>query len=109
MAIACAPPAAYTSSTPSRAHAASTVSSGSPPRPDCGGLATARPPTPAAWAATTFITTELGNTASPPGTYSPTRWTGTQRWCTLATYTTEVLLGCGCSDTCARHALRISN
>src|SRR5439155_26162418 len=64
MAIACAPPTAYTSSTSSSAQAASTYGSGSPV---CfwGGLVTAIEPTPATWAGTTFITTLDGYTASP--------------------------------------------
>ena len=41
------------------------------------------PITPAIWAGTTFITTLEGYTASPPGTYRPTRRTGTQRWVTV--------------------------
>ena len=39
--------------------------------------------TPATCAGTTFITTLDGYSASPPGTYSPTRRTGTQRWVTV--------------------------
>ena len=51
-----APPAAYTSVTPSSAQAASTVASGQPVL-RCGGDVTAMPETPATWAGTTFITT----------------------------------------------------
>src|SRR6201999_895631 len=40
--------------------------------------------TPATCAGTTFITTLDGYTALPPGTYSPTRSTGTQRSVTVA-------------------------
>ncbi len=60
MATACAPPAAYTSSTPSSAHAARIVGCGRPPNSACGGEATASEATPASWAGTTFITTEDG-------------------------------------------------
>src|SRR6476620_10531078 len=79
-AIACAPPIAYTSSIPSRAHTANTVGCGSPPYSFCGGEATARDGTPATCAGTTFMTTLDARGARPPGTYSPTRWTGTKRW-----------------------------
>ena len=58
MAMACAPPAACTSSMPSSAHAASTAGLGRPS--GCGGDATAICPTPATWAGTTFISTEDG-------------------------------------------------
>ena len=40
--------------------------------------------TPAIWAGTTFITTLEGYTALPPGTYRPTRSTGTHRSVTVA-------------------------
>ncbi len=40
--------------------------------------------TPATWAGTTFMITLEANGASPPGTYSPTRLTGTIRWVTTA-------------------------
>ena len=60
MASACAPPAACTSVTPSSAQAASTAGCGRPPNSLCGGLATAISLTPAAWAGTTFITTDDG-------------------------------------------------
>src|SRR6202012_2624377 len=50
----------------------------------CGGLATTSEPTPAACAGTTFITTLDGYTAFPPGTYRPTRSTGTHRSVTVA-------------------------
>src|SRR4029450_3732091 len=78
-AIACAPPIAYTSSTPSSAHTASTVGCGSPAYSFCGGDATASEPTPATCAGTTFITPLDASGARPPGTYSPTRPTGTSR------------------------------
>ncbi|CAM5647361.1 hypothetical protein SCYAM73S_03921 [Streptomyces cyaneofuscatus] len=60
IATAWAPPAAYTSSTPSRAQAARIVGCGSPPKSSCAGEATAMPSTPASWAGTTFMTTEDG-------------------------------------------------
>ena len=56
--MACAPPTAWTSSTPSSAHAASTGGCGRPS--SCGGEATAICGTPATWAGTTFISTEEG-------------------------------------------------
>src|SRR5947207_7372200 len=90
MATAWAPPTAYTSATPSRAHAASTKGCGRPVS-FCGGLATARDSTPATWAGTTFMTTDDGYTASPPGTYRPTRATGRQRWVTVPPGTTVVV------------------
>ena len=76
MATACAPPAAYTSSMPSSAHAARMVGCGQPSLSVCGGLTTAMDSTPATLAGTTFITTLDGYTARPPGTYNPTRRTG---------------------------------
>src|SRR6516165_5868670 len=79
-----APPTAHTSSTPSRRAAARIVGCGSPPKRACGGVATTRDPTPAIWAGTTFITTLDGYTALPPGTYSPTLATATQRSVTVA-------------------------
>src|SRR5262245_14580574 len=78
-AIAWAPPIAYTSSTPSSAQTASTVGCGKPPYSFCGGDATASDSTPATWAGTTFMTTLDASGARPPGTYSPTRPTGTSR------------------------------
>ena len=57
MAMAWAPPTAYTSSISSSAQAARMVAFGRPSLSFCGGLATARDGTPASWAATTFITT----------------------------------------------------
>ena len=60
IATAWAPPTAYTSSTPSSAHAARIVGCGSPPNSFCGGDASAMDSTPASWAGTTFITTEEG-------------------------------------------------
>src|SRR4051794_16161011 len=79
IAMAWAPPAADTSSMPNRAHAARTAGCGSPSLSACGGEATASELTPAASAGTTFITTLLGYATRPPGTYRPTRRTGTQR------------------------------
>src|ERR1700736_1717708 len=87
-ATAWAPPTAHTSSTPSSRGAARIVGGGSPVnRPcdaACGGLATTSEPTPAACAGTTFMTTLDGYTAFPPGTYRPTRSTGTHRSVTVA-------------------------
>ena len=57
IAMAWAPPAAYTSSMPSNAQAASTTGCGQPSLSRCGGEVTARDSTPATWAGTTFITT----------------------------------------------------
>jgi hypothetical protein len=68
MATAWAPPTAYTSSTPSSAHAARIVRSGRPPSSRRGGVATAMLDTPATWAGITFISTLDGSGASPPGT-----------------------------------------
>ncbi len=71
-ATACAPPTAHTSSTPSSAPAAARiVGCGRPPNAACGGDATTSDSTPAACAGTTFITTDDGYTALPPGTYRP--------------------------------------
>ncbi|CAB4546837.1 unannotated protein [freshwater metagenome] len=67
-AIACAPPIANTSVIPSSAHAANIVGCGKPPNSFCGGEATAMLATPAICAGITFINTELGYTARPPGT-----------------------------------------
>ncbi len=60
MASACAPPTACTSVMPSSAQAARTAGCGRPPNSRCGGDATAIDSTPAAWAGTTFITTDDG-------------------------------------------------
>src|SRR5690606_40337158 len=95
MPIAWAPPTAYTSSMPSSAHAARIVGCGSPSKSFCGGEATAMDVTPAACAATTFMTTELGYTASPPGTYRPTRATGIHLWLTFAPAARSTLTGGG--------------
>jgi hypothetical protein len=54
-------------------------------------VATAIDCTPAICAGTTFMTTELSSGARPPGTYSPTRRTGTQRSVTLPPGTTSVV------------------
>src|SRR6478735_12627772 len=79
IAIAWAPPTAYTSSTPSSAQAARIVGCGRPLNSACGGEASAIDRTPATCAGTTFISTLDTSGASPPGTYSPTRPTGTLR------------------------------
>src|SRR6478609_3347550 len=84
IAIAWAPPTAYTSSTPSSAHAARFVGCTAPPNSRCGGLASAIDSTPAVWAGTTFISTLETSGARPPGTYRPTRPTGTLRCVTRA-------------------------
>ena len=55
--MACAPPTAYTSSTPSSAQAARIVGWGRPSNSFCAGENTAIDATPATWAGTTFITT----------------------------------------------------
>ena len=68
MAIAWAPPTAYTSSTPSRWHSASTFGCGSPPNSRCGGEASAIEGTPATCAGTTFMITLEASGARPPGT-----------------------------------------
>ena len=68
MAIAWAPPTAYTSSTPSSAQAARIVGCGSPPWAACGDDVSAMEGTPATWAGTTFITTLETSGATPPGT-----------------------------------------
>src|SRR3954449_11142653 len=91
MAMACAPPTAYTSVTPSSAHAANTPGSGIPPWSRCGGEATAIDSTPAICAGTTFMTTRDSNGARPPGTYRPTRRTGSQRSVTVPPGTTWVV------------------
>src|ERR671921_2362042 len=83
IAIAWAPPTAYTSSTPSSAHAARIVGCGSPPFSFCGEDVSAIEPTPATCAGTTFMTTLDTSGATPPGTYSPTRRTGTIRCVTV--------------------------
>src|SRR3954468_13947524 len=76
---------------PSSAHAARTPGSGRPPWSRCGGEATAIEPTPAICAGTTFITTLESSGANPPGTYSPTRRTGSQRSVTVPPGTTWVV------------------
>ena len=48
--------------------------------------------TAAIWAGITFIITLLGYTARPPGTYKPTRSTGTHRSVTVPPSTTFVIL-----------------
>ena len=60
IATAVAPPAAYTSSTPSSAQAARIVGCGSPSNSACGGEARAIDSTPASCAGTTFMITEDG-------------------------------------------------
>ena len=57
MAMAWAPPTAYTSSTPSRAHSPRIEGCGSPPYSACGGELTATDLTPATCAGTTFMIT----------------------------------------------------
>ena len=69
--MACAPPAACTSVTPSSAHAASTAGCGAPSNSGCGGDATAISATPATSAGMTFISTDDGYATRPPGTYTP--------------------------------------
>ena len=73
IAIAWAPPTAYTSVMPSSSQAARIVGCGRPgphsPKPVVwGGLARAIEPTPATWAGTTFISTLETSGARPPGT-----------------------------------------
>ena len=68
IAIAWAPPTAYTSSTPSSAQAARIVGCSEPPNSFCGGLDSAIDVTPATWAGTTFIRTLDTSGARPPGT-----------------------------------------
>ena len=68
MAIAWAPPTAYTSSTPSRWHRARMDGCGQPEWSRCGGEASAIEATPATWAGTTFMITLEASGASPPGT-----------------------------------------
>src|SRR5436190_17719681 len=89
-ATACAPPTVHTSSTPSSAHAASTVGCGRPLCSFCGGEHTTSDSTPAVCAGTTFMMTLDGYTARPPGTYRPTRRTATQRSVTVPPSTTLV-------------------
>ena len=97
MAMAWAPPTAYTSSTPRMAQVARMVLSG---RPSAvfGGVAMASDSTPAAWAGTAFMMTELGYTALPPGTYRPTRCTGIQRSATRAPGARSVWKSSGTCD-----------
>ena len=73
MAIAWAPPTAYTSSISRSAQAARIVGwgrpAGAPPKDSFwGGEARAMEGTPAAWAGTTFISTLETSGARPPGT-----------------------------------------
>ncbi len=91
IATATAPPAAYTSSTPSSAQAARMVGCGRPSNSACGGEASAMDSTPASWAGTTFMTTEDGYTERPPGAYRPTRSTGTHFSVTVPPGTTWVV------------------
>src|SRR4029453_7691106 len=67
------------------------VGSGRPWLDCCGGLATTSDATPASWAGTTFITTVEASAARPPGTYRPTRVTGTHRSVTVPPGTTWVV------------------
>src|SRR3954449_2061400 len=107
-ATAWAPPTAYTSVTPSNAHAARTPGSGRPPWSRCGGEATAIDSTPAICAGTTFITTLDSSGASPPGTYSPTRRTGTQRSVTVPPGTTDVVTSVRRWSACTRRTLTVA-
>src|SRR4051794_24954003 len=109
IAMAWAPPTAYTSVTASRAHAARTPGSGRPPLSRCGGLVTAIDSTPAICAGTTFITTELSSGARPPGTYSPTRRTGTQRSVTRPPRTTSVVTSVRRWSACTRRTRAIAS
>ena len=68
MAMAWAPPTAYTSSTPSRWQSARMLGCGWPANSSCGGEATAIEATPATWAGTTFMITLEASGAKPPGT-----------------------------------------
>src|SRR5436190_5885363 len=68
-AIACAPPTAKTSLTPSSTSAAATAGL---LRTVPGGVVTSILVSPAILARTTFITTDDGYAAVPPGTYNPT-------------------------------------
>ena len=79
--------------------------SGQPSLSRCGGEVTAIARTPATCAGTTFITTLDGYSARPPGTYSPTRRTGTQRWVTVppgAIWVTFSVGNCAAWPTLAR-------
>src|SRR6185369_3279491 len=76
-AIACAPPTAYTSLMFSSINAAATAGFSENVR---GGVVTTIRSTPATCAGTTFITTDEGYAAVPPGTYKPTRSRGVMRW-----------------------------
>src|SRR4051812_11357257 len=97
IAIAWAPPTAYTSSTPSSSHAARIVGCGRPPDSARGDDVSAIDPTPATCAGTTFITTLDTSGATPPGTYSPTRSTGTISLVTVPPGTTSVVMSCSSS------------
>src|SRR5919107_3993348 len=90
IAIAWAPPTAYTSSTPSSAQAARIVGCGTPPLSAWGEDVSAIDSTPATCAGTTFMTTLDTSGARPPGTYSPTREIGTISWLTVPPGTTCV-------------------
>jgi hypothetical protein len=65
--------------------------------------------TPATCAGTTFMTTLDTNGAMPPGTYSPTRSTGTIRWVTVAPGATSVTTSCSSSARQVARSLRIDS
>src|SRR6478752_9070511 len=94
---------------PSSEHAASTLRSGQPSLSRCGGEVTAIARTPATCAGTTFITTLEGYNARPPGTYSPTRRTGTHRWVTVPPGATVVTRPVGSCAACPTRALAIDS
>ena len=71
-----------------------------------GGVAMARLSTPAACAGTTFMITELGYTALPPGTYRPTRWIPIQRSLTRAPSAKSVWKSSGTCDFATARARR---
>ena len=67
-----------TRSTPATRAAAMMLGSGRPARP--GGVVITISPTSATWAGITFINTEEGYPAVPPGTYTPARCSPRTRW-----------------------------
>ena len=107
MAIAWAPPTAWTSSTPSSAQAARMAGAGRPPLSRRGGEATAIWPTPATCAGTTFMTTEEGSGTVPAGTYTPARSTATYRSVTCAPSPIEVTWSAGRCASCTGRTRRI--
>ncbi len=77
-----------------------------------GGVATASDSTPATWAGTTFISTLDASGASPPGTYRPTRETGTVLVSTTAPGATSARTSAGVpsvSATARRRRIDSSN